>query len=72
MAVIAPRTLRRPFLGVEVPQQPPQAESPLTTMVSRLVLARLPEEPDTAIAVATARVRRIWRIARAAGKRDYH
>jgi hypothetical protein len=71
IAVIAPRTLRRPFLGFEVPQEPPQAESPLATVVSRLVLARLPEQPDAAIAVATARARRIWKIVEVAGKRSY-
>jgi hypothetical protein len=72
LAVIAPRTLRRAYLGVVVPQQPPQPESRLATVASMLIAARLPADPDAAIGTATARAKFVWRVAQVAGMRSYH
>lgn len=69
--VIAPRTLRRGFLGVVVPQDRPVAESPLVTLASRIIVARLPDEPHGAIVRATARANLVWRTAMLAGRRNY-
>ncbi|MEV4348035.1 YdcF family protein [Actinoplanes sp. NPDC049596] len=72
IAVIAPRTLRRAYLGVIVPEKDPQAESPLATLASRLIVTALPRKPGPAIQQATIRAEVIWRTARLAGMRRYH
>ncbi|MFC4066263.1 YdcF family protein [Actinoplanes subglobosus] len=70
--VIAPRTLRREYLGIVVPQYPPRTESPIVTLASRAILFGLPEDPETAITKATTRAEYVWRAATALGKRSYH
>ena len=72
ISVIAPRTLRRPYLGVIVSEKDPRAESPLATLASRLIVTALPHEPGRAIERATVRAERIWRTAKLAGMRQYH
>jgi hypothetical protein len=72
LRIVAPRTLRRPYLGVVVPEREPMPESPAADMVSRLVSARLPPDPRRAVGIATRRAERIWRLAHALGKRSYH
>jgi uncharacterized SAM-binding protein YcdF (DUF218 family) len=72
LRVIAPRTLRRPYLGVVVGEAQESVESPLASLVSACVLARLPAGDQRAIKVADRRAERIWRAARLAGKRDYY
>ncbi|MBO3738458.1 YdcF family protein [Actinoplanes flavus] len=70
LAVVAPRTLRRPYLGVVVPGGVP--EHPLARPVSRLICAGLPREPALAITTATRRAERLWGLARRLGRRSYH
>lgn len=72
LRVIAPRTLRRPYLGVVVGEEQESAESPLASLVSACVLARLPASDAEAIAAAHRRAERCWRAARLAGKRTYY
>ncbi|MEV6306857.1 ElyC/SanA/YdcF family protein [Actinoplanes sp. NPDC051861] len=67
---LAPRLLRRPFLGVVVPG--PTRENPLATPLSRLISAHLPPDPTAAIQTATHRAERLWRVAELLGKRAYH
>jgi hypothetical protein len=71
ISVIAPRTLRRPYLGVIVPEKDPRAESPLATLASKLIVTALPQKPGRAIHQATVRAEWIWRTARLAGMRQY-
>ncbi|GIE76144.1 hypothetical protein Aph02nite_20940 [Actinoplanes philippinensis] len=71
LTVIAPRTLRRPYLGVVVPGGPPR-ENPLAAPISRLVAAALPADPAAAILSATRRSERLWQLAAVLGKRSYH
>ncbi|MEV0899331.1 hypothetical protein [Actinoplanes sp. NPDC049802] len=70
LVVVAPRALRRPYLGVVVPGGVP--ESPLAMPVSRLISAGLPRDPARVIAIATRRAERLWGLARMTGKRSYH
>lgn len=72
ISVVAPRTLRRPYLGVVVPSRSPDREGRLPRLVSRLVAARLPADSQSAIKVATTRATRIWRAAEITGMRSYH
>ncbi|WP_433301577.1 YdcF family protein [Actinoplanes sp. CA-030573] len=72
ITVIAPRTLRRQYLGVVAPSRSPDDEGWLPTLVSRVVAARLPDDSQAAIDVATARAARIWRAAEITGMRSYH
>lgn len=81
LTVIAPRTLRRPYLGVVVPDTPtdpsvsglrPTGENLLAAPISRLISAFLPTDPAAAIAKATHRSERLWRTAQLLGKRSYH
>jgi hypothetical protein len=72
LTVVAPRALRRPFLGVVVPAVGEARENPLALPVSRLISANLPAEPAAAIAVATRRAELFWGTARRLGKRAYH
>ncbi|BEL09208.1 hypothetical protein Q0Z83_073990 [Actinoplanes sichuanensis] len=71
LSVVAPRTLRRPYLGVVVPGGAPR-ENPLAAPMSRLIIAGLPTDPAAAITTATARAERLWRLAGLLGKRSYH
>ncbi|GGN29472.1 hypothetical protein FHR83_007724 [Actinoplanes campanulatus] len=68
--MVAPRTLRRPYLGVVVPGGAP--ENPLARPVSRLIVAGLPREPALAITIATRRAERLWGLAQRLGRRSYH
>ncbi|MBB2941780.1 hypothetical protein FB565_001484 [Actinoplanes lutulentus] len=70
LSVIAPRTLRRPYLGVVAPGEP--RESPLAAPVSWLVGAALPRDARAAIAAVERRSRLLWRTAEHLGKRDYY
>lgn len=72
LRVIAPRTLRRPYLGVVVPEAEEGAESPLASLVSACILTGLPAADQRAIRVAQRRAERLWRAARLAGVREYH
>ncbi|MEU4424595.1 YdcF family protein [Actinoplanes sp. NPDC024001] len=72
LSVIAPRTLRRAYLGVVVPAADATRENPLAVPVSRLISARLPADPAAAIAAATHRAELLWGTARRLGKRGYH
>ena len=72
LSVIAPRTLRRPYLGVVVPAPDSARENPLAAPVSRLISARLPRDPAAAIAVATRRSELLWGTAERLGRRSYH
>jgi len=71
MTVIAPRTLRRGYVGVVVPEQRPGREGPLVTLVSRIILTGLPDDPEPRIETAERRARHIWRAAELLGKRSY-
>ncbi|WP_433794080.1 YdcF family protein [Actinoplanes sp. CA-252034] len=71
LAIIAPHTLRRPYLGVVVPGGAPR-ENPLATPISRLIAAALPADPAAAVATATRRSERLWQLAGLLGKRSYH
>lgn len=72
LRVIAPRTLRRPYLGIVVSEAQESAENPLASLVSACVLARLPAGDQRAIEVAHRRAQRFWRAARLVRKRDYY
>jgi hypothetical protein len=72
LTVVAPRTLRRPYLGVIVPALGRAWENPLATPGSRLISARLPADPNAAIAEATRRAELLWGAVRRLGKRSYH
>jgi hypothetical protein len=72
LTVIAPRTLRRPYLGVVVPEPVPLPEHPLTALVSRLTVTGLPPDPARACAAAHRRAELLWRAAGLLGKRSYH
>ncbi|WIM97977.1 ElyC/SanA/YdcF family protein [Actinoplanes oblitus] len=85
LPIIAPRTLRRPYLGVVVPPlspgavpssmpgvvPPPDSEHFLADLASRVIAARLPADPARAATVATRRAVLLWRLAQALGKREY-
>ena len=71
LRIIAPRTLRRPYLGIAVREKVEAKESSLADLTSACVLAFLPHEADRAIEVAERRAKRIWRIALVAGVRQY-
>lgn len=71
LRVIAPRTLRRPYIGVVVPETDECEESPLASLVSSSILACLPEGLR-AIDIAERRAGRLWRLAWLAGVREYH
>ena len=70
MRVIAPKTLRRPYLGVVVPEGQEDAESPLVSLVSAAILTGLPDRRR--IEVAQRRAVWLWRAARLAGVRQYY
>ena len=72
LSTIAPRTLRRPYLGVVVPATGHARENPLAVPVSRLISASLPADPIAAIATATRRSEFLWGAAQRLGKRSYH
>lgn len=72
LSVVAPRTLRRPYLGVLVPVPGRARENPLAVPVSRLICGRLPADPAAAIATATRRSGLLWGAARRLGKRGYY
>lgn len=61
LQVIAPRTLRRRYLGVVVPGGPGR-EKPIIKALSRLTTVALPPSPDAAIAAATRRAGLLWRL----------
>jgi uncharacterized SAM-binding protein YcdF (DUF218 family) len=71
LRVIAPRTLRRPYLGIVVPELEEAVESPLASIVSACILTGLPAEDQRAIRVAERRAERFWLAARLAGVRQY-
>ncbi|GLY01719.1 hypothetical protein Acsp01_20980 [Actinoplanes sp. NBRC 101535] len=68
---IAPRLLRRPFLGVVVPGGDTR-ENPLAKPVSRWISLGLPRDPAAAIGTATRRAELLWGTARALGRRRYY
>jgi uncharacterized SAM-binding protein YcdF (DUF218 family) len=70
LRVIAPRTLRRPYLGVVVPEAQERAESPMASVVSACILAGLPTR--RAIDVAQRRAEWFWRAAGLVGVRQYY
>jgi hypothetical protein len=72
LTVVAPRTLRRAFLGVVVPATGPTREHPLAMPVSRAISAFLPPDPTASIAIASRRAETFWRTAQRFGKRSYH
>jgi hypothetical protein len=72
LSVIAPRTLRRPFLGVVVPEPAPSRENPLAIPVSRLIVSALTRDPAAAVVTATRRAELLWGVARRLGKNSYH
>jgi hypothetical protein len=72
LSVIAPRTLRRPYLGVVVPEVVQANESPLVSVVSRVVLTHLPDNAEEAVKVAERRSRLIWKLARVFDLPDYY
>ncbi|MFC7533463.1 YdcF family protein [Actinoplanes sp. GCM10030250] len=72
LTVIAPRALRRPYLGVVVPEPEPRPEHPIAGAMSNLISLRLLADPERAIRTATRRVETMWRVARALGRRGYH
>jgi hypothetical protein len=72
LTVIAPRALRRPYLGVVVPELTPEPENPIADLASRLIVARLPADPARAAEVADRRATTLWHLARKLGKRTYH
>ncbi|MEV6345993.1 ElyC/SanA/YdcF family protein [Actinoplanes sp. NPDC051851] len=59
LSVIAPRTLRRPYLGVAVPR-PDTPPSRLVTLASLIACVGLPTDPSRAIAAATRRSELLW------------
>lgn len=61
LRVIAPRTLRRPYLGVVVPGGPGR-EKPIITVLSWLTTVALPPSPDAAITAATRRAGLLWKV----------
>jgi hypothetical protein len=71
LSVVAPRTLRRPYLGVVVPGGAPR-ENPLAAPMSRLITTGLPADAPAAIEAATHRAERLWHLAGLLGKRSYH
>ncbi|MEU4691049.1 ElyC/SanA/YdcF family protein [Actinoplanes sp. NPDC023714] len=70
LSVVAPRTLRRPYLGVVVPG--PARENPLAAPVSRFISAALPPDLAAAIALAERRSLRLWTTAQRLGRRTYY
>ena len=70
LRVIAPRTLRRLYIGVVVPETDECKESPVASLVSASILTCLPEGLQ-AIDVAERRAGRLWRLAWLAGVRQY-
>ena len=71
ISIIAPRTLRRPYLGVVVPETEESRESRLVSAVSAMILACLPSDACRAIRKAERRATGMWHIARLAGIREY-
>lgn len=71
LRVIAPRTLRRPYVGVVVPEADESTESPLASYVSACILTCLPED-QRAIYVAQRRADWFWRLARLTHVRQYY
>jgi uncharacterized SAM-binding protein YcdF (DUF218 family) len=69
---IAPRSLRRPYLGVVVPEVDERTESPLASLVSACILTGLPVPDQRAIEVAERRAKWFWRAAQLAGVRQYY
>jgi DUF218 domain-containing protein len=60
--IIAPRTLRREYLGVVVPEAVPDREGRLPALASRLILLRMnPYHPDI-VRVTDRRAQRLWRV----------
>jgi uncharacterized SAM-binding protein YcdF (DUF218 family) len=72
LTIIAPRTLRRPYLGVPIQEAIGSTENPVANLVSTCVLACLPDQTDKAIAIAQRRAAVLWRMARLAGVRQYY
>ncbi|MCL7455991.1 ElyC/SanA/YdcF family protein [Micromonospora echinofusca] len=72
LSVIAPRTLRRPYLGVVAPGTETKREGGLVGLASRAIVTALPNDADRAVAVATRRASGVWRTVRALGMREYH
>jgi hypothetical protein len=71
LRVIAPRTLRRLYVGVVVPEADERAESPLASFVSVCILTCLPDG-QRGIDIAERRAERFWRLARLARVRQYY
>ncbi|HEY2442593.1 MAG TPA: YdcF family protein [Streptosporangiaceae bacterium] len=72
LRVIAPRTLRRSYLGVVVPEAGERSENPLASLVSACILTGLPVADQRAIDVSERRAEWFWRAAWLAGVRHYH
>ena len=71
LRVVAPRTLRRHYVGVVVPETDECDESPLASFVSSSILTCLPQDLR-AIDIAERRAGWLWRLAWLAGVRHYH
>ena len=69
--VVAPRTLRRLYVGIVVPEAHDSTESRFASLVSAFILSGLPEGQQ-AIDVAERRAEKFWRLARLAGVRQYY
>lgn len=65
MSIIAPRTLRRPYLGIAVPEERGGAESRLVRLASFLIAVNLPEDPERAVSIATRRAYAVHRVTNA-------
>lgn len=70
LRIIAPRTLRRPYIGIVVPETDECEESPLAGLVSSSILTYLPEGMR-AIDIAERRASLLWRLAWLSGVRQY-
>ncbi|SRR5579875_16267 len=72
LRIIAPRTLRRDYLGVIVGDSSGDDESMLASAVSNCVLAGLPTSSDESISRAERRVQMFWQLAHLFGLRTYY
>lgn len=73
MRIVAPRVLRRAYLGVVAPEpRVPDSDGTLPALVSRLVLWGLRADTENLLAVTERRVNSAWRAARYLRTHDYH
>lgn len=64
LEVIAPRTMRRPYVGLVVPELPtqPDKDGLGPRLVSRWVVRGITPETPNAPRIADARIRNVWRV----------